>query len=106
MLKIGVIGSADTVIGFRALGLDVFPADDAATAKELLRRLTREGGEDTYAILYLEETIAADLLPELEKYRSRMTPAVILIPGRNGAVGIGKNALNDAVEKAVGTNIL
>ena len=106
MLKIGVIGSGDTVIGFKALGLDVFPVDDAPAARELLRDLTRESNEDQYAILYLEETLAAELGPEIDKYKSRLTPAIILIPGRDGPIGLGQSALKSAVEKAVGSNIL
>ena len=33
-------------------------------------------------------------------------PAVSLIPGREGSLGLGQNALRSAVERAVGTNIL
>ena len=33
-------------------------------------------------------------------------PAIILIPGREGSLGIGKAALQDAVERAVGIDIL
>lgn len=32
MYKIAVLGDRDSVLGFRALGLDVFFADDAETA--------------------------------------------------------------------------
>ncbi len=106
MLKIGVIGSGDTVVGFKALGLDIFPVDDAAAARKLLRELTREGNEDQYAILYLEERIAAELKPEIDHFKSCLTPAIILIPGRDGPIGLGQSALQSAVEKAVGSNIL
>ena len=50
MLKIAVIGGRDTVIGFRALGLETYPAADAAEAGHILRRLIREN--DDYAIIY------------------------------------------------------
>lgn len=106
MVKIGVIGAKDTVVGFRALGLDVFPVDNAEAARQTLRRLTREEGEDEYAILYLEETFAMELAAETDKFKDRPTPAIILIPGRDGPTGQGLSALQAAVEKAVGTNIL
>ena len=41
MLKIAVLGGRDTVMGFKALGLDVFPASGAEEAKEIFRHLTR-----------------------------------------------------------------
>lgn len=106
MLKIGVIGSGDTVTGFKALGLDVFPVDNAEDARHILRTLTREGEQDEYAIIYLEETLAEELSAEIAKYKARPKPAVILIPGRDGPIGLGQSALKSAVEKAVGSNIL
>ena len=56
MLKIAVIGGSDTVMGFKALGLETYPAADAEEAGHILRRLTRES--EDYAILYIEETLA------------------------------------------------
>lgn len=104
MLKIAVIGGRDTVIGFRALGLETYPAADAAEAGHILRRLTREN--EDYAIIYIEENLAAELGHEIDKFKDRPTPAVILIPGREGSMGLGQSALKAAVERAVGTNIL
>ena len=103
-LKIAVIGGRDTVIGFRALGLETYPAADAAEAGHILRRLTREN--EDYAIIYIEENLAAELAHEIDKFKDRPTPAVILIPGREGSMGLGQSALKAAVERAVGTNIL
>ena len=104
MLKIAVIGGRDTVMGFCALGLETYPAADAAEAGHILRRLTRES--DDYAIIYIEENLAAELAHEIDKFKDRPTPAVILIPGREGSMGLGQSALKAAVERAVGTNIL
>ena len=42
MYKIAVLGDRDSVLGFRALGLDVFFADDAETARKTLHRLAQE----------------------------------------------------------------
>ena len=104
MYKIAVIGGHDTVMGFKALGLDTFPVSDAAEAKRLLRTLTRE--EESYAILYIEENLAQALKADIDKFKDKPTPAVILIPGKDGSLGLGLTALHEAVERAVGTNIL
>ena len=105
MLKIAVIGGRETVMGFKALGLDVFPVETDAQAKETLRTLTRST-EDTYAIIYLEETLAVTLENEIEKFKDKPTPAIILIPGREGSLGLAQRALRAAVERAVGSDIL
>ena len=104
MLKIAVIGGRETVIGFKALGLDTFPAADAAQAQKILRSITREGQD--YAIIYIEENLAAELGHEINKFKDSPTPAIILIPGREGPLGLGQSALKAAVERAVGTDIL
>ena len=103
-LRIAVIGGRETVMGFKALGLDTCPASNAQQAREALRRLTRES--DNYAIIYIEENLAAQLTAEIDKFKDSPTPAIILIPGREGSIGLGQKALRDAVERAVGTNIL
>ena len=104
MLKIAVIGAPDTVMGFKALGLEACPAASAEEARAAFKRLTGEGAET--AIIYLEEAFAAPLKAEIDKTKDSPTPAVILIPGRDGSIGLGLSALNAAVERAVGTNIL
>lgn len=104
MLKIAVIGGRDTVMGFKALGLETWPATDSAEAGRILRSLTRE--HDDYAIIYIEENFAAQLQAEIDRFKDSPTPAIILIPGREGSMGLGQSALKAAVERAVGTNIL
>lgn len=102
MYKIAVLGDKDSVLGFRALGLDVFSADRAETARPILHRLAKEG----YAIIYLTEQLAAGLTAEMERYKDELTPAIILIPGKEGALGIGMENIKTAVERAVGADIL
>lgn len=104
MLKIAVIGGRETVMGFKALGLDTYPVTDAAEAKKILRSLTRDS--EDHAIIYIEENLAAELRSEIDTFKDRPTPAIILIPGREGPLGLGQSALVAAVERAVGTNIL
>lgn len=104
MYKIGVLGGRETVMGFKALGLDVFPVDNAEEAKRTLHSIT--GGESSYAIIYVEETFAEALSHEISRFKDSPTPAIILIPGRDGSLGLGLTALEEAVERAVGSNIL
>ncbi len=105
MLRIAVIGARETVMGFKALGLEVFPVESVEAAEATFKKITKPGGEE-YAIIYLEENLAMALEEETSKFKGRPTPAVILIPGREGSLGLGQSALRAAVEKAVGTDIL
>lgn len=102
MYKIAVLGDTDSVLGFKALGLDVFPVDSIADAKSTLHRLAKE----SYAIVYLTEQLAVHMDEDLARYKDELTPAVILIPGKEGSLGIGMANVKKSVERAVGADIL
>ncbi len=106
MYKIAVIGGPDTVIGFKALGLDTFPVRQADEAHEIFKRITKADQPDEYAIIYLEENLAEPLKADIDRFKDSPSPAVILIPGKDGSLGLGQSALQAAVERAVGANIL
>ena len=103
MYKVAVIGERDSVLGFSALGLSVFTAENGEDAREKFITAARSG---EYAIIYVTETYYEDLKSSIDRYKDSVTPAVILIPGSAGSTGIGKNALDDAVERAIGANII
>ncbi len=100
--KIAVLGDRDSVLGFQSLGLTVYPADTVEEAKTILHTLAKED----YAVIYLTEQYARDMTTELERYKDRLTPAVILIPGKEGSLGIGMAQVKKSVERAVGADIL
>lgn len=100
--KIAVLGDRDSVLGFKALGLEVFPAQDAEEARPLLHRLAKED----YGIVYLTEQLAVPLQDELRRYQDALTPAIILIPGKEGSLGLGMEQVKRTVERAVGADIL
>ncbi|MBQ3077290.1 MAG: V-type ATP synthase subunit F [Clostridia bacterium] len=102
MYKIGVIGDRDSVQGFTALGLTTFAVSDADEAKDILR--SPEAAE--YAVLFITEQLAAECEHAIALHRYNRTPAVILIPGKDGSLGIGLSNVGKRVEKAVGSNIL
>ena len=104
MYKIAVMGGIDTVIGFKALGLDTYPVTDDAEAKQVFNKIT--GPDANYAVIYLEENLSKTLSAEISRYTEKVTPAIILIPGRDGSQGLGLTALHEAVRRAIGSDIL
>ena len=102
MYRIAVIGDPDSVLGFKALGLEVCPAEDVEQARQAIHRMAKEN----YAILYLTEQLAAQLQSEIARYQDALTPAIILIPGKSGSLGIGMANVKKSVERAVGADIL
>ncbi|MDR0905349.1 MAG: V-type ATP synthase subunit F [Oscillospiraceae bacterium] len=104
MYKIAVMGGADTVLGFKALGLDTYPVSSDDEARRVFKRLTEP--DEKYAIIYMEERLSQTLAEEISEYNDKPVPAVILIPGRDGSMGLGLTALHNAVMRAVGADIL
>ena len=101
MYKIAVLGDRDSVLGFKALGLDVVFAENTEEARHILHQLAKGG----YAVIYITEQLAAGLTADIARYKDQVTPAVILIPGKTGSLGLGQSALQSAVERAVGADI-
>ena len=103
--KIAVIGDRESVMGFRALGLDVFPAEEE-NARAVFNSVIRSEQGPGYAILYITEELTIPLRAEIDALKDELIPAIIPIPSKNGTLHLGMNALNSAVERAVGSNIL
>jgi V/A-type H+-transporting ATPase subunit F len=102
MYKVAVMGDYDSIYGFGALGLDIFPVDDALEATKILHRLA--GGN--YAIVYITESLADKINEEIKKYSEQISPAIILIPGVQKNTGAGVQRVKDTVEQAIGSDIV
>ena len=102
MRKVAVMGDYDSIYGFSALGLDIYPVKEKDEAKQTLKKLAL--GE--YAIIYVVESLAKNLSEEIDKYKESISPAIILIPGISGNTGEGVAQVKSFVEQAVGSDIL
>ena len=102
MYKIAVIGDYDSIYGFAALGLDIYPAANRKEAEETLDSLAGKG----YGIISITEALAAECKQIIEKYQEQVLPAIIQIPGVSGNTGMGVQGVKDSVERAVGSDIL
>lgn len=102
MYKIGVIGDYDSICGFGALGMDIFPVTDLETGEKTLKNLAETG----YGIIYITEEYIEKMPALFAKYQEAQTPAVIPIPSCKGATGFGISNVKRYVEQAVGSDII
>ena len=100
--SIAVIGDWESVMGFQALGLDTYPVTTPEEAREKIRELAKAD----CAVIYLTERLAVALPDVISRYKDEIRPAIILIPGREGSLGVGKENIQRAIERAVGADIL
>lgn len=103
MYKIGIIGNRDTVLGFMALGFDVRDVSSADDASRALHAMVRS---NEYAVIFITEDYAALIAEDMNQYKDLPLPAVISIPGQGGSTGYGLNIIKNAVERAVGADIV
>ncbi|MHB8131124.1 MAG: V-type ATP synthase subunit F [Mobilitalea sp.] len=102
MYKVAVMGDRDSIYGFAALGLDTYPVTEHEEAAKTLKKLA----EGQYAVIYITESLQADLEIEIDRYVTDYLPAIIPIPGVSGNTGIGIRNVKKSVERAVGSDII
>lgn len=99
--RIAVVGDKDSVLAFRALGLEVFPVADREEAEQTVKTLAKD-----FAVIFVTEQVAAEIGALLQRYKTRPYPAVIPIPSGEGSNGFGMDGIKKDVEKAIGADIL
>jgi V/A-type H+-transporting ATPase subunit F len=100
--SIAIIGARDSILGFRALGLEVYPvstpAEAAGAFDECLRRKC--------AAVFITEGFVQGLREQMKAVAAQPTPAVVIIPEGQESQGLGLARLRLVVEKAIGADIL
>lgn len=109
--KIAIIGPADTVSGFKALGVESFDAqtgEEALLQLQKIKTITLDPETDTsYAIVCVIEDLMLEVdQAEYAKVVSGALPAVVLLPGPEGSKGLAIERLRRLAEKAVGSAII
>ena len=102
MSKVGIIGDKDSIMGFLALGIDIFPAYTPEEIKKTIHSLA----EKEYAIIYITEQASLQAGESLAKYMDFELPAIIVIPGIGGSMGLGMNEVRESAKRAIGADIL
>ena len=102
MYRVAILGDRDSIYGFAAIGLDTFPVEDATEAAKKLKELA----DGRYAVIYITESLQAQLETEIDNYVSSQLPAIIPIPGVSDNTGMGMRNVKKSVERAVGSDII
>ncbi len=98
---IAVVGDKDSVLAFKAIGIDAYPVDGEMQARSVVRELAR-----TYSVIFITDAIAAQIESLLKRYKTRPYPVVVPIPSAEGNTGFGMQGIKNDVEKAIGSDII
>lgn len=98
---IAVVGDKDSVLAFKAIGVDVYPVEQEIEAMEKVHMLAR-----TYSVIFVTEQVAIWAETYLKRYKARPYPVIVPIPSAVGSKGYGAANIKANIEKAIGADIL
>ena len=101
--KAAVLGDADFVMPFSALGLDTFAVESGAeniaeSANEILKR--------KYALVVVAENVARPAAEVFESVQKQPTPCIVVVPFTTEPEGFATEALGKVLRMATGIDIL
>jgi vacuolar-type H+-ATPase subunit F/Vma7 len=101
--KVAVLGNADFVMPFSALGLDTFTVEPeaekvAGAAQEILKQ--------KYALVVVAENVAAFAQPVFDTVQKKATPCVVVVPFTTEPSGVATKSLGKLLKIATGISIL
>ena len=101
--KIAVLGGADFVIPFSAMGFDTFTvAEDARQAVQTAKEII----EGRYALIVVAENIAPLTEEVFEAVQNKAIPGIVVVPFTTEPTGFATKALGQVLKMATGINIL
>lgn len=110
--NIAVIGPQDVISGFKALGATPFNASTAVEALEALKEIKRSAEDPDFAgakfaVVFVIEHIYQDIpADEFTRVSRGALPAIIAVPGIEGASDAGIRKLRRLSEQAIGSDVL
>lgn len=110
--QIAIVGPEEVISGFKALGVETFPAETSSGALEALIQIKNSVESDAstgkpFALVILIESLALGIPQEdMRRVSKGALPAIVVLPGIEGSKGLGQAKLRALAEKAVGTDIL
>lgn len=99
--KMAIVGDGDSIMVFKAAGVETFPASDEKKARDVLRKIAGE-----YKIIFLTEELARPLSDFLKRFDEEPYPIVLPIPASVDGGSYGEELLRSAMERALGVDIL
>lgn len=101
--KVAILGDADFVMPFSALGLDTFAADQAAGD---ITKKAEQIIEGRYALIVVAENVAPALEQVLAAQAASPTPCIVVVPFTTESEGFATRSLGKVLKMATGIDIL
>lgn len=101
--KMAAIGGYDSVLPFKAIGLDtvVITDENKGEVSFILSKFSDQG----YVAVFVEESVYAVNREAIREIDNFTDMCIIPLPSQSGSIGIGLEAIRKTVERAVGMDI-
>ena len=100
--KAAVLGSADFVMPFSALGLDTFPVEpESESVSEAANKILKA----RYMFVVVAENVANAANEVFEPIQNQPVPAVVIVPFTGESQGFATQALGKVLKMATGIDI-
>lgn len=96
------IGDADSVLGFRALGVETYTPLSGTEALGIFRKLVKEKA----AVIMITEDMLIHLKSEVDQVVSLPVPAIVVLPGVSGSKHTGEDTIRNLIIRAVGVDLM
>ena len=101
--KVAILGSADFVMPFSALGVDCYAVNDSA---DEIKAKAEKIIAEKYSLIIVAENIAPAANPVLGQFVSKPSPSVLVVPFTTESKGFAIESLSKLLKIATGINIL
>ena len=102
MPEIAMIGDKDSILGFKSLGVAVFPVNNVEECATALKEIIKQD----YKVAFITEQMAPESSKIAELLSGRTFPVVTMIPSNRGSTGMAMQRLQTLVRKAAGADVL
>ncbi len=96
------IGDADSVLGFRALGVETYTPESGHEAVRTFKSLVKE----KVSVIMITEDMLDHLQGEVDEVVSMPIPAVVVLPGVSGSKHRGEDTIRNLIIRAVGVDLM
>ncbi len=102
MSEIALIGDRDSILGFKSLGVAIFPVNTKSESAQALQEAVRR----EYKIAFITEQMAPSIEEIANIVGEGTFPVVTMIPSNRGSTGVAMQRLQALVRKAAGADLL
>ncbi len=100
--EIAIIGSTEVIKPFLSLGINCYETQDSVAAQEILKQLEKE---QRNGIIFISESLAENILPEIERLKLKELPAVFILPEYGSRKQLAIKRLEKTLARAIGKKL-